>query len=33
MEELKTGEIEKRNNIQKDITGVYADFITYDPKP
>lgn len=26
-EELKTGEIEKRNDIQKDITGVYLYYL------
>lgn len=33
LEELKIGEIERNDKLWKDITGVFVEFITYDPKP
>lgn len=33
MEELKIAEIERKDKLRKDITGVFVEFITYDPKP
>lgn len=33
LEGLKIGEIERSDQLWKDITGVFVEFITYDAEP
>ncbi len=33
LEELNIGEIERSDQLRKDITGVFVEFITYDAEP